>query len=406
MDGEDVRIGIIGGGICGLVCAYELMKAGVASTIFEKEGKVGGRIQTESVDGIAIDTGANTFSRSYKNLRGLIPELNLKKEVRRMPSNSEAIYANGELLSYKSILFSKTFSKSDLIKIARLSMQRELKNVRFPPDEDFYYEHHGQSWGEELRKEYSDRIVSTFLDPVARAVTMRDSKGLSAAFGKFIQALIPEPKFMFRSGFRVVIAALEERILGAAKVLKNARVVEVNRSGSEFTVALERKGERSEVNLDVLVCTTPVPVLNTIYPECKAKMNYAKSVVIIARGRKKEVFRNVFCLAAGENPGHILGYTGGEVVRIMADSDDFDLGGIFENYEIIKTICHERTAAVAEPGCMIPSLSDGTNRFYMGGDFYFYPSVEAAVTSGKLIAKDIVEHWNLNGRFVAADTIS
>jgi len=405
MNGEEIRIGIIGGGICGLVCAYELMKAGMPSTIFEKEREVGGRIQTESIDGRAIDTGANTFSNSYKNLRQLIRELNLEKEVRKMPLNSEAIYANGEVLSPKSMLSSKTFSKSDLISIARISMQRELKNVRMPPDENFYYEHHGRSWGEEMRKEYSDRIVSNFLDPVARTVCIRDSRHLSAAYGKFLQVLIRQPKFIFKSGFRVVIVALEERIHGMAKMLKDTRVVEVNRSGNEFTVTLERNGGRSEVNVDVLVSTAPFPVLNRIYPECKAKMKYAKSVVIIARGKKKEAFQNIYSLAAGENPGHIVGYAGEDVLKILADSEDFDLGLVFEDYEIIKTIHHEQTTALAEPGCSIPPVSDDTKRFYLGGDFYFYPSVEAAVTSGKLIAKKIVEHWSPNECQMTSDNI-
>jgi uncharacterized protein with NAD-binding domain and iron-sulfur cluster len=36
------RVGIIGGGIAGLVAAYELAKAGLAVTVIESSGKLGG----------------------------------------------------------------------------------------------------------------------------------------------------------------------------------------------------------------------------------------------------------------------------------------------------------------------------------------------------------------------------
>jgi predicted NAD/FAD-dependent oxidoreductase len=43
------------------------------------------------------------------------------------------------------------------------------------------------------------------------------------------------------------------------------------------------------------------------------------------------------------------------------------------------------------PGCKVPALEPGPDRFFLCGDFYYYPSVEAAVVSGQTVAQRIVE---------------
>ena len=44
--GRNLKIAIIGGGMAGLNCAYQLSKAGINSTIFEASDRTGGRIYT------------------------------------------------------------------------------------------------------------------------------------------------------------------------------------------------------------------------------------------------------------------------------------------------------------------------------------------------------------------------
>ena len=41
------KVAIIGAGISGLICAYELKKVGFAVTVYEKNAFVGGRMSTE-----------------------------------------------------------------------------------------------------------------------------------------------------------------------------------------------------------------------------------------------------------------------------------------------------------------------------------------------------------------------
>lgn len=56
---------IIGAGVAGLNCALELQKSGVSYTILEADSRVGGRIQTDEVDGFKLDRGFQVFQSAY-----------------------------------------------------------------------------------------------------------------------------------------------------------------------------------------------------------------------------------------------------------------------------------------------------------------------------------------------------
>ena len=51
---------VIGAGISGLVCAYRLKTLGVDVLLIEKNGRVGGVIQSENIDGFLIERGPNS----------------------------------------------------------------------------------------------------------------------------------------------------------------------------------------------------------------------------------------------------------------------------------------------------------------------------------------------------------
>ena len=64
-----VRVAVIGAGMAGLTCAWELRRAGVDVQVFERHESVGGRMSTRSKDGLAFDMGANFLIRAYRGVR-------------------------------------------------------------------------------------------------------------------------------------------------------------------------------------------------------------------------------------------------------------------------------------------------------------------------------------------------
>src|SRR3989344_1745116 len=91
------RIAVIGAGIAGLTCAYELQKAGFEVTIFERDDRVGGRMATRVKDGLAFDIGANFFVEHYTHTNALAKELGVDWE--RMEPGEHLTFKEGALTS-------------------------------------------------------------------------------------------------------------------------------------------------------------------------------------------------------------------------------------------------------------------------------------------------------------------
>ena len=51
VSGADTDVVVVGAGLAGLACARTLERAGLEVTVLERSGAVGGRVQTETVDG-------------------------------------------------------------------------------------------------------------------------------------------------------------------------------------------------------------------------------------------------------------------------------------------------------------------------------------------------------------------
>jgi phytoene dehydrogenase-like protein len=60
---------IVGAGIAGLTCAHYLQKLGIASTILEASDGVGGRVRTDKTEGFLLDRGFQVFLTNYPEAR-------------------------------------------------------------------------------------------------------------------------------------------------------------------------------------------------------------------------------------------------------------------------------------------------------------------------------------------------
>jgi oxygen-dependent protoporphyrinogen oxidase len=70
-----VRVGIVGGGISGLACAYYLGKSGIDATVFDPTP--GGTIGTVKLDGCILETGPESWLASKPWAEDLVRELGL-----------------------------------------------------------------------------------------------------------------------------------------------------------------------------------------------------------------------------------------------------------------------------------------------------------------------------------------
>lgn len=72
---------IIGGGISGLSAAYDLARAGIPHTLFEKSPRLGGVIETRQQDDCVLECGPDSFLAAKPEAAALIKELGLDGEL-------------------------------------------------------------------------------------------------------------------------------------------------------------------------------------------------------------------------------------------------------------------------------------------------------------------------------------
>ncbi|KAJ1417938.1 hypothetical protein SESBI_16203 [Sesbania bispinosa] len=74
------KVAVVGAGVSGLAAAYKLKSHGLDVTVFEAEGRAGGRLRSISQDGLVWDEGANTMTESEMEVKSLIDALGLQQQ--------------------------------------------------------------------------------------------------------------------------------------------------------------------------------------------------------------------------------------------------------------------------------------------------------------------------------------
>jgi len=72
---RDTRVVVVGGGIAGLVAAWECAKVGMAVTVVEASPRLGGVIGTAETSGLRLDVGATCWSTRGGAVRSLVDEV-------------------------------------------------------------------------------------------------------------------------------------------------------------------------------------------------------------------------------------------------------------------------------------------------------------------------------------------
>jgi protoporphyrinogen oxidase len=76
-----MRVAIIGGGLAGLACAFDLVDGGADVTVLEAGDRFGGQVRTTLDRGFVVEEGADGFDPMSTALRTLIRDLRLADDV-------------------------------------------------------------------------------------------------------------------------------------------------------------------------------------------------------------------------------------------------------------------------------------------------------------------------------------
>ncbi len=112
MKTETVRVGVIGAGVAGAMCAHLLHRAGCEVEVFERAGAPGGRASSwrDESRGLVVDSGAAFFTSFYTRLIKLLPELGLQDEVHQLSRQVDFVDGQRTMRFNASSLWAATWS--------------------------------------------------------------------------------------------------------------------------------------------------------------------------------------------------------------------------------------------------------------------------------------------------------
>ena len=174
------RVAIIGGGITGLVAAFELKRHGVPFVLFEASDRVGGVIRTVRENGFLAEDGPNTLLETSPKITELIRALGIEPRRRYAnPRNSKRFIVRGGRPRALPASPPQFFTNGFFSWSAKLALFKEPFIKASPPDVE-----------ESLAQFVSRRLGQEFLDyainPFVAGVYAGDPERLSVkhAFGK------------------------------------------------------------------------------------------------------------------------------------------------------------------------------------------------------------------------------
>lgn len=164
------KIVIIGAGLAGLNCAYELKKSGYTSTVFEGSSRTGGRIFSKRnilAPGLTTELGGEFIDSEHKDMLRLCAEFGLDLLDTLSPEESQyardSFYINGRF-----------YSEGEVIKAFHPFASAIAADINSLPDEMTYDNH-------DATTEYFDHLsLPAYLDSIGMHGFLRE--GIEVAY--------------------------------------------------------------------------------------------------------------------------------------------------------------------------------------------------------------------------------
>ncbi|XP_027351822.1 protoporphyrinogen oxidase 2 isoform X2 [Abrus precatorius] len=173
------RVAVVGAGVSGLAAAYKLKSHGLDVTVFESEGRAGGRLRSVSQDGLVWDEGANTMTESEVEVKGLIDALGLQdKQQYPISQHKRYIVKNGTPLlvptNPAALLKSKLLSARSKIQIIFEPFMWKRRDPSNLCDENSE-----ESVGGFFERHFGKEVVDYLINPFVGGTSASDPESLS-----------------------------------------------------------------------------------------------------------------------------------------------------------------------------------------------------------------------------------
>lgn len=275
---------VIGAGITGMTCAFQLKRKGKDVEVLECQDRIGGQINTQHIDGFTFESGPNTGVVKYPEVVELFEQLDgtcqletaLESSKRRLIWKGDRFHALPSGLG--SAIRTPLFSLSDKFRI--LGEPWRAKGT--DPNESV-----GDLAARRLGKSFVDYAVDPFLsgvyagDPykLPARCTLPKLYLLEQNHGSFIRGSIAKAKlpktdrdrkatkkvFSAKGGFSNLINALADAI-GRDNITTSAADIRINPDGDGWLITYNKGGETHSLQCNKVVTTCGAYSLPALLP--------------------------------------------------------------------------------------------------------------------------------------------
>lgn len=275
---------VIGAGITGLTCAFQLKRRGANVTVLECQDRIGGQINTQHIGDFIFESGPNTGVVKHPEVAELFEQLNgaceletaLESSKRRLIWKGDKFHALPSSLA--SALKTPLFKWYDKIRILGEPWRKKGNDP---------YESIGSLAERRLGKSYVEYAVDPFLsgvyagDPYKLPARLALPKlyNLEQDYGSFIRGAIAKAKlpkterdrkatkkvFSARGGFSNLVNALVDAI-GQEHFITSALDIKIMPEGDGWQITFNKDGEQRQINASKVVTTCGAYSLPSLLP--------------------------------------------------------------------------------------------------------------------------------------------
>jgi protoporphyrinogen oxidase len=397
---------VIGAGVSGLIAAYELEQEGYHPIVIEQSGEVGGRVKTVVENGYPLDLGFQVLLTAYPLVNKYLDMKAL--ELRRLESGA-LIYADGK--SYRigdpmrnwKVLFptltASIGSIGDKLKILKLNKQLKRKSLEeiFQSNETTTQEYL-EAFG------FSAKIIERFFKPFFSGIFLEPDLRTSSRMFEFVYK-------MFGVGYATIpklgIGEVSKQLKGKlqhTEFLFNTEIVEVTNEH-----ILLKSGEKKTHEGVIIACNASSLIPNLrgqeiawkgcmcLYFEVDQTNIPKETIALIAESGNYS--NNLYAYTDNDTGKTILSVT---TLKYHDQSDEEMIARItqeIKKYTGANTVSYIHHYRINQALPDIQNLrmttqeseSQVMDKVFLAGDYLFNGSLNAAMESGRLAAKGVIQ---------------